>query len=323
MAFGAKKFYKIYGLNNVFKVQIVNENAITKEFYDTSVSGFKNDLQYFGIKNIDEHTILFITANQADEGKYVKTISKNQTYNDYGELINEISSEYHTILKEGDTMIWSRGDLYSISKTQCVTAIDVDENYNIIIKNSDGSDKIISATDSKLGYTGSSPIKVDNSVISLNGIDYDSKDNFVVNKDNNSVFYGNANLSNTFVSGFKNTAYVNFQQVFGKYSYPDSKAIFVIGGGESNKNRYNVFTVDFDGTVYGKTDVVAGENKTNPKYKLSDIHDVLDEDWVFILGDFEAEDDFDESFDASYNDNVNDVYDYQGAFDNDFDNDFE
>ena len=87
--------------------------------------------------------------------------------------------------------------------------------------------------------------------------------------DQNNVTLGN------FISYCKSTCkYKNIPFNFNKDK-------FIIGNGDEN-TRYNVFTVGFDGTVHAATDVTAGGEKTNPDYKLSDIHSVLNKDWAFI-----------------------------------------
>ena len=68
----------------------------------------------------------------------------------------------------------------------------------------------------------------------------------------------------------------------GKYSSIDNTAIFIIGGGEDEYSRLNLFTVGFDGIAHILTDITAGEDKDNPDYKLSDIHSVVESDWIFI-----------------------------------------
>lgn len=321
MSFGTKKFYKIYGLNYIFNTYTESAGANNIEIYDTSTDGFVYDLEANGITNIDEHTILFITANINDEGKYVKIYSHEKEAVD-GVLEDKNVTFYKKMVHNGDTMIWARGDLYGIS-TKCVTGISVDDNWNIIVKNSDGTDNIIKSSDSKIGYVGSAPVKVEGNTISLDGLYYDEKGNFIVNDYVNEVFYADANISNTLVTGFKNVAYADFQQVFGKYSAGDSKAIFIVGGGESDTERFNLFTINFDGVVYAKTDVTCGGTKESPDYKLSDIHSVLDVDWAYIKGDFKGEDSYDESFDGGFKDNVDDVHGYMGSFNGDYDVDFD
>jgi hypothetical protein len=315
---GNKKFYKLYGLNNIFKYSNHGTNEDPMYVYNTSVNGFNDSyiLKRYGVTGIDMHTILFITACASDEGRYVNVTSKELVYFSDND-ISENEKTFRVIIHEGDTMIWSRGDLYSVSTLKHVNSVSLDENNNIVIENSDGTNNIISPTDSKLGYSGIYPIVIEDNEIKLKGLSLDEDNNLIVNTDSNSVFY-NVKNSNTF--GVGNQSIVNNQTIFGKFAKPDSNAIFIIGGGNDNTSRINLFSVSFDGIVYAQNDVITGKDK---EYRLSDIHSVLDSDWAFIDTKI-TYDSFDDSFDASYNDNSSnedkeETDDYDASFDESFD----
>ena len=309
--FGNKKFYKLSGLNNIFRHYSVDD----KEVYNTNVDGFVSEveLRQYGVTGIDEHTILFITACPSDEGRYVNIISK-ELINIDGDYLDEVNETMHRIvLHKGDTMIWARGNLYSISSINHVNSVTLDKNNNIVIENSDGTMNVISPVDSKLGYTGIYPIVVEDSKIALKGITIDEKNNVIVNPDSNSVFYG---VNNANVSGIGNTAIANSQTIIGKYALSDYDSIFIIGNG-TKETPFNLFSVGFDGVVQVQKDVIAQPELEVP-FRLTDIHSVLDVDWAFINTSVKW-DSFDESFDASFNDNVNDNLPSDGpSFNDDF-----
>ena len=269
MSLTTRKFYKLNGLKGVFQLVNKGTDEEPQYHYDTTVEGFEPDLEAAGIRNIDEHTILFITASVEDEGNYVDVFVKQEGEEDI------VLPKY---LYKGDTMVWSRGDLYCVSsKSVASLSFDPDTRF-LVINYSDGTREEIKQ--GVLGYTGETPITVngDNKIgILSHSYDPESK-NFIENPDENFVDSG---VTNSHIEGVQNISTVSYQHIEGKYSLPDDSAVFIIGNGDEN-TRYNVFTVGFDGTVHASTDVTAGGEKTNPDYKLSDIHSVLNKDWAFI-----------------------------------------
>ena len=60
-----------------------------------------------------------------------------------------------------------------------------------------------------------------------------------------------ASGENAFAHGEKVYAYGKNQTVFGQYNKEDPDALFIVGGGESEGNRKNLFTVKKDGSITG------------------------------------------------------------------------
>jgi len=313
MSLTTRKFYKLNGLNGVFQLEDLNIETDTIKVYNTTTSGLEpaEDLESIGIKNIDEHTILFIIASKEDEGteeegyRYVNigvleqdedsdSSSDEYEYEDAEEEVPEEIQKRHRI-KEGDTMIWSRGNLYCVTPTNSVTEIEFTQNREFIITYSDGSKQTIEPGESGLGYGAEYPIVIESEddipTIKLKGLSIDSDKNFIENPDEN---YANYGVTNSHVEGTGNFSSANNQHVQGKFAALDTSAIFIIGNGNDDNNRKNIFTIGYDGKVYALTDVVCGPDKSNPDYKLSDIHSVLNEDWCFV-GDRYS------SYDNSYN----------------------
>lgn len=284
MALTTRKFYKLNGLNGVFRLESLNIETSAIKVYNTTTSGLTpaEDLEEIGIKNIDEHTILFIIASKEDEG----TEKDGYRYINIGRLdqdgVTEDTQKRHQI-KEGDTMIWSRGNLYCVTPTTSVTEIEFTSTREFVITYSDGSKQTIAPGESGLGYEAEYPIVIepenDISTIKLKGLSIDSDKNFIENPDEN---YANYGVTNSHVEGTGNFSSANNQHVQGKFSALDTSAIFIIGNGNDDSNRKNIFTIGYDGTVYGFTDFVCGPDKSNPAYKLSDMHSVLNDDWCFI-----------------------------------------
>lgn len=287
MALTTRKFYKLNGLNGVFRLEDLNIETGTIKVYNTTTSGLTSnkDLEQIGIKNIDEHTILFITASKEDEG----TEENGYRYINIGRLdqnansgVGEEIQKRHR-LKEGDTMIWSRGNLYCVTPTNSVNEIEFTKNREFIITYSDGSKQTIAPEASGLGYGAEYPIvietKNDISTIKLKGLSIDNNKNFIENPDEN---YANYGVTNSHVEGKGNFSSANNQHVQGKFAALDTSAIFIVGNGNNDSDRKNIFTIGYDGTVYGFTDFVCGPDKSNPAYKLSDIHSVLNDDWCFV-----------------------------------------
>lgn len=304
MAIGPRKFYKINGLDGVFQYDY--NSSLRANLYDVAVArgfvpGFlQADNNYFG-ERINEHTILFITACKADEGRYVKFTTKDTA--------PENIKTYYKKLEHGDTMIWARGDLYAVS-TKAVTNVYLDQlTKAIVIEYSDGTQSTIS--EDSMSFSAEFPIQIRTtrgySTIYLSDIKYDSKHNLRLNEMENAF---GEDVNNTFVVGKGNQSSVDFQHIEGQYAEINGRYIFAIGNGTGTTNRLNLFEVDFDGTVITKRDFIAEIDEENPihredlradhkEYKLSDIHHVLEVDWWF-MGDLYAD-----YIDRDYNDDFN------------------
>ena len=310
MSLTTRKFYKLNGLDRAFKYDNVGTYAEPIIVYNTTTSGFRDDINIFntsGIQNVDEHTIFFIIASSVDEGRYVNVgiIAPEQVlstdysdtyeddYNSAEQYINEQGQKRH-LLKEGDTMIWTRGNIYCVTPTNTVTKIEFDNNRDFTITYADGTEQIISPEESGFGYTATYPIVIDGDNIELKGLSIDTDNNFIENPDANYVYNG---VSNSHVEGEGNVSNKSNQHIQGKFAVSDSSSIFIIGNGEDDSNRKNIFTVGYDGKLYTLTDVVCGPNKSNPDYRLSDIHSVLNEDWFFIGDRYSS---YNQSFNNSY-----------------------
>lgn len=283
MALGARKFYKLYSLDGVF----IHDTSSGNDVYDTSVNGFESDFLTDYNGKIDEHTILFISVSQEDVGRYVYTVSREYDDDEYTD------TPHLHILNLGDTMVWARGNIYCVS-TKSILDISFDENTNKLhVEYSDGTSQDIGK--GAVGYSGIYPVKVDGMEISLENILFDEDGNFILNSDDNDM---DSDLNNVHVEGTGNYASASYQHIEGKYAEVDGKYIFVIGYGQDDNNRYNLFTIDFEGTIFSPKDVIAGGTQENPNFRLSDIHSVLDVDWSYFgqaYQDFENQ-----SFDNDY-----------------------
>lgn len=286
----SRKFYRLYGLSDIFETYVIND--IT--YYNTSVDGFLTSFSQEYLGKIDAHTILFITANPTDAGRKVVIRSQYKEYetdDDYQE------HEFDRVLDEGDTMIWIRGALYGVSTNAVVGVAFDSDTQELVITFKDGTTSRIS--NGVLGLTAVHPIYIDSdNQIGVKGFYFDDDSNFVENQDNNSALAG---VKNTHVEGVGNRSTADFQHIQGKYAKTDKNSIFIIGGGTKN-NPYNLFVVGFDGVAHAISDITAGdENDQDNYYKLSDIHSVIDEDWV-LGGDAFSENSFDNTdYDDSYN----------------------
>lgn len=297
---GYKKFFKIYGLNNVFTVR---KNAQTNKFYyDTSIDGFTNEFKekYSGI--IDEDTILFITANIYDKDEnndylYVKIISrykKNETDTQYE---TKQTIDYH--LSPGDTMLWEKGDLFCISKASVIEKIRYNNNTRTFyVTYSNGTEQTI--TPDAASFSGVSPIYIDeNNKISVKGFSFDERNNFIEN--NEKQVGNNTTVSNVHIEGIGNYASADCQHVQGQWSKEDDNSIFIIGNGQNNGLRKNIFTVNFDGTTNATNDIIATDTTNMKKCKLTDIHKVIDDDWERVGTLFSTNSFDDTTYDNSYN----------------------
>lgn len=228
-----RKFYRLTGLHNVFKA--------TNNIYNTASLQLAS--QFSG--KINEHTILFLTADTQDAGKKVVANNHNGTED--------------VLLYESFTMIWARGAIYAVDK-KTVKEVTYDKtSLAFTISYTDGSSRKITTT--AMGFTAGDNIDIDDdNVISALGYLFDDKNNFIINPDEN---YANGQ-SNAVITG----VYPNVG---------DKNLLLVTGCGTSNAVRKNAFSVDNKGTAKVKTDVVLDTGQ-----KLSEIHNVVDSDWAFI-----------------------------------------
>lgn len=295
---GNRKFYKIRSLASCFQSSSVVINNSSSICYNGKLLTNKAELTSNGIENIDNNTIIFVTASAKDSGKYVCVKSYKEGTFSQNEPINH--SQY-ILLDEGDTLIWVKGDFYSISSkgVKDVKSEDKTENgineKNLIFTFSDGNIKKINLNDLINKYTGLYPISVEYNTISLQGITVDG-----INKNiyefENSVYSGDNEkpVMHSHVEGVGNTSTTSYQHIQGKYSEPDNSSIFIIGGGDDTNNRKNLLTVGFDGITRAENDVIVNDNK------LSDIHSVLNSDWVIIGEQTKLNSIFNNAFDVSF-----------------------
>jgi hypothetical protein len=225
-----------------------------------------------------------------DAGRYVRITTKDHDPDDVKTYLKKI--------EHGDTMIWARGDVYSVS-TKGVTSVDFNpETRDIVITYIDGTQNQISQ--GQLTFGAEFPIAIKTvdgvSTIHLEDIVYDTNHNLKLNAEENTIGDG---VSNTQLSGIGNQSSIDFQHIEGKYAEIGNNFIFAIGGGSDMRNRLNLFEISLDGIAIALKDVIAKIDISNPlhpedlssgnrDYRLSDIHRVLDVDWAFI-GDRYAE----------------------------------
>lgn len=265
---GNKKFYKIDSLSKCFIQSTTTINS-RREFYYSGQLKSETDLSKYGIYNVDENTIFFITASIKDANKFIKI-----SFVIDNTLIHKKLDSYVKI-NAGDTLLWVKNDFYSISKTS-VTNVSADDNY-LNINYSNGTNTKISLLDVASNYKGVYPISIDsNANISLEDIflDKDNK-NYISFPEYNSIISG---ITGASVIGIGNTGSSDNQFVLGQYSIGLDDAMLVVGGGVET-SRKNIFVVSKDGTTYFENDAIAGKNQ---EYKLSEMHSVKPEDWAFI-----------------------------------------
>lgn len=279
-----RKFYRLSCLSDIFKIK---DNV-----FETSVDGTGGftDSFYKEYKDkIDEHTLLYITATEADAGK---TIKLNSEYNGKTTVLTHV-------LRACDTMVWVRGKIYCISTKTVISIVFNEKKSTLDVYYSDGTSESIKISTSGGGSTytaGTNVIISNNNVISTLGYLFDERNNFVENPD---VNYAIKSVNGAHIEGYHNIANTDYQHVSGKYAKLDSDKIFIVGFGKDDKNRDNMFTISKTGEVYVKNDVTcSGISDEEPDYRLQDIHSCFDEDWVIIGHDNNSFDDFD--FDNSY-----------------------
>ena len=262
-----RKFYRLSCLSDIFK--------ITDNVFETSVDGtggFTDSFYQEYKDKIDEHTLLYITATEADAGK---TIKLNSEYNGKTTVLTHV-------LRACDTLIWVRGKVYCISTKTVISVVFNEKKSTIDVYYSDGTSESIKITSEKdFTYTAGKNVTISNdNVISVFGFYSDERNNFVEYPD---VNYALKSVSGSHVEGYHNIANTDYQHVSGKYAKLDSEKIFIVGFGEDDDRRDNLFTISKTGIVYVKNDVTcSGFSDEEPVYRLQDIHSCLDEDWVII-----------------------------------------
>lgn len=265
-----RKFYRLSCLSDIFK--------ITDNVFETSVDGtggFTDSFYQEYKDKIDEHTLLYITATEADAGK---TIKLNSEYNGKTTVLTHV-------LRACDTLIWVRGKVYCISTKTVISVVFNEKKSTIDVHYSDGTSESIKITSEKdFTYTAGTNIIISNdNVISVFGFYSDERNNFVENPD---VNYALKSVSGSHVEGYHNISNTDYQHVSGKYAKLDSDKIFIVGFGKDDDHRDNLFTISKMGVVYVKNDVTcSGFSDEEPDYRLQDIHSCLDEDWVIIGSD--------------------------------------
>ena len=266
-----RKFYRLSCLSDIFK--------ITDNVFETSVDGtggFTDSFYQEYKDKIDEHTLLYITATEADAGK---TIKLNSEYNGKTTVLTHV-------LRACDTLIWVRGKVYCISTKTVISVVFNEKKSTIDVYYSDGTSESIKISTSQGGstYTAGKNVTISNdNVISVFGFYSDERNNFVENPD---VNYALKSVSGSHVEGYHNISNTDYQHVSGKYAKLDSDKIFIVGFGIDDDYRDNLFTISKMGVVYVKNDVTcSGFSDEEPDYRLQDIHSCLDEDWVIIGSD--------------------------------------
>ena len=266
-----RKFYRLSCLSDIFK--------ITDNVFETSVDGtggFTDSFYQEYKDKIDEHTLLYITATEADSGK---TIKLNSEYNGKTTVLTHV-------LRACDTLIWVRGKVYCISTKTVISVVFNEKKSTIDVHYSDGTSESIKISTAQGGstYTAGTNVTISNeNVISVFGFYSDERNNFVENPD---VNYALKSVSGSHVEGYHNISNTDYQHVSGKYAKLDSDKIFIVGFGKDDDHRDNLFTISKMGVVYVKNDVTcSGFSDEEPDYRLQDIHSCLDEDWVIIGSD--------------------------------------
>ena len=266
-----RKFYRLSCLSDIFK--------ITDNVFETSVDGtggFTDSFYQEYKDKIDEHTLLYITATEADAGK---TIMLNSEYNGKTTVLTHV-------LRACDTLIWVRGKVHCISTKTVISVVFNEKKSTLHVHYSDGTSESIKISTSQGGstYTAGKNVTISNdNVISVFGFYSDERNNFVENPD---VNYALKSVSGSHVEGYHNISNTDYQHVSGKYAKLDSDKIFIVGFGKDDDNRDNVFTISKSGIVYVKNDVTcSGFSDEKPDYRLQDIHSCLDEAWVIIGSD--------------------------------------
>lgn len=291
-----RKFCKIIGLHNVFDVYSVF-NEIKNDydtFYKTSQLD-ENKINTYNESNqlpITKDTILFITADSSDKDKKIEI------------TVGEIDGEGNKIkttrtLYELDTMLWVNGNIYSLSQKNVKTVFYNDNTDELEIIYSDDSMQSIDITELQLSRkiavnfplsiseetgTGDNEKEETFDYISLFGQDKNvSGRNFVIGMYDDEENIPDENKNNydgceyTTIIGKGNIASTNRQIILGDFNKVDNSK-FIVCDGVSNE-RKNLFTISNDGIVLALDDFVLSKETNKNTHKLSDIHNVVDDDW--------------------------------------------
>lgn len=312
---GKRKFFKLFELTGIFKQTMLPVNTTKNETVFTgeiNPSVF-NSSNIYGVSNVDENTIFFITASETDESKFIKCKYRLSSINteDYsqtapgiqgggttkpgisirttlnsgissGSLVvtnqsdtQQVSYDYKYIkINKGDTLLWVKGDFYSLSKKGITDIIKEDEVLKIYYSN--GVIENIAISEINGDYKSEYPISISNDgIISLEDIQLDkSTGNYIEFPDYNKVQRG---VLRAHVQGYGNIATGDYQTIVGKFAKQSNNSLFIVGNGVSESNRKTLLSVSKDGITYSEKDVIAQDT-----YKLSDIHSVKNEDWAYI-----------------------------------------
>lgn len=279
-----RKFYRLDCLSDIF---LCDSDDVFKT-NDDGMGGFNQQFLDEMDGLIDKHTILFITATDEDNGKYVKIPSTS----------NGKTTLLTYKIRPCDTMIWARGRIFAISTKTVVSVVFDSPSSSLVVWYSDSTfEKIKISTQGGGSYTaGDNIIISDSNVISALGYLFDTEKNFIEDPESNNVTPG---VLHSHVEGYNNFSSADCQHVQGKFAKVDPDKAFIIGWGSDDNNRDNIFTVTMLGVVYTPTDVTCGGiSEEHPDYRLQDIHSVFDSDWVLIGFDDNSFDD--EHFNDSY-----------------------
>lgn len=303
---GKRKFFKLFELTGIFKQSMLPVNTTKNEVVfvgEVNPSVFNTNItNIYGVSNVDEDTIFFITASENDEGKFIKckyrlVSSENTTQSSgaragsgsigipnnsgttgtsSGSLgVPEYSYDYKYVkINRGDTLLWVKGDFYSLSKNGITNIIKEDDILRVVYSN--GAIENIAISEINGDYKSEYPISISNDgIISLEDIQLDkSTGNYIEFPEHNEVQRG---VLRAHVQGYGNVAVGDYQTIVGKYAKQSANSLFIVGNGQSELNRKTLLSVSKDGITYSEKDVIAQNT-----YKLSDMHSVKNEDWAFI-----------------------------------------
>lgn len=298
-----RKFCKIIGLHSVFSVfendndifyntSYLDKDKITSEEFSRQLSTYEDD----NTLPITKYTILFITTDSADKDKKIKILSDE--LDEEGNKIKDI--ETTRTISEFDTMLWVNGNIYSLSQKSVKTISYNIETDNLDIIYSDDYTQSIDVTDLQVSrrIAVQFPLyKSEEQGTDDNGkeetYDYihffgqeknDAGRNFVIgmyddeenipDEDKNT----HSGLTYTTIIGKGIIASNNRQIIIGDFNEVDDSK-FIVCNGKSDNSRKNLFTISDGGKVLALDDFVLSKESGKYTHKLSDIHDVINEDW--------------------------------------------
>lgn len=276
-----KKFCKITGIHNIFSYNS------EKNFYDTTAileeNEYINSKEYF----LDQDSILFITVDSIDKGR---NIIIGKYAQDDTDIIRELS--------EFDTVVWVKGDMYCLSQNSVKSINYNNGKYTIVYSDGKTEELIITDSGSDVGdnYDTVFPLtisEIDTPVDKVKRIHFvganpnNNRPNFIVNIKSTEVETPEDNINtNNFnyltIFGKGNIASTDGQIILGNFNEVNDESNnykFIVCNGKSNNERENLFTVSNDGDVFAMKDFVLSKETGKNTHKLSDIHDVTDEDW--------------------------------------------